>query len=187
MHLKLLIRFKPLISKKFANFQLLCQRNNLFMGFCCFLCFFFIVFCFICYSKKFFSNYVWITSGLILLWKIYNLSQISLESDDNHLDFYYFGFWAFGLKKDFSLRDPATIAGDCSDLIRELSLLYLMPNAFSSKFISFSKSNNRFISDSLARSTSQFVISNRFQKFFFRLKFFIRIPEYYLIAIKRNR
>ena len=49
-----------------------------------------------------------------------------------------------------------SIPGNLSNLIRYLSLVLLLPVAFTSKFICFAKSYNYFLSDKLARCTLQF-------------------------------
>ena len=56
--------------------------------------------------------------------------------------------------------------GDLSDFISVLSLLFLLPGPFTSKFISFDKSYINFLSDKLARSTLYFSLLIIFKRSF---------------------
>ena len=71
---------------------------------------------------------------------IFNLSQSSSASDDK--------------KTVFETLEAGTIKpGDPSNFIRVLSQVDFLPTAFRSKFISFAKSYNNFLSAKLARLT----------------------------------
>ena len=54
--------------------------------------------------------------------------------------------------KKFVEVPQALLASDVSSLITGLSLINLLPKAFSSDYISFAKSNIIFLSDNLARA-----------------------------------
>ena len=66
----------------------------------------------------------------------FNPSENSLGSDENHIVF----------DQNWFLRDPAMMAGDSSNLVRDLSLVLFLPEAFSSKFSSLANSNIGFLS-----------------------------------------